>query len=248
MFASASSAFSWLRFSLPAFRAAARSRRACDRFARAASRSAAFCFSSARFSCAAVVSSASFARIVSEHGAEDLGRRLGPHTRDEERIFAIVFGDDQESIDDLPEERIELIIRADARGRVGEDDLQWAAPVYYARPLAAESVTLEDPVRAWIAAPRPPLQPHAVEGAPRRSEHFCGAGHTHAAREIRDGERVYLNTGTWSDLMRLPRLADRAAVERFAEDLATNQMKRIQRPTYAEVTAEGPNTHRAHRG
>jgi hypothetical protein len=84
---------------------------------------------------------------------------------------------------------------------------------------------------------------------PIMKEHLAGAkgprvviaGHTHAAREICDGERVYLNTGTWSDLMRLPRLADRAAVERFAEALATNQVKRIRRLTYASVTAEGPN-------
>jgi len=83
---------------------------------------------------------------------------------------------------------------------------------------------------------------------PIMKEHLAGArgprvviaGHTHAAREIRDGERVYFNTGTWSDLLRLPRLADRAAVERFAEDLATNRAERIQRPSYAEVTAEGP--------
>jgi UDP-2,3-diacylglucosamine pyrophosphatase LpxH len=86
------------------------------------------------------------------------------------------------------------------------------------------------------------------EDLPIIKEHLAGAqgprvviaGHTHAAREIRDGERVYLNTGTWSDLMRLPRLVDLATMKRFAEDLEANQVKRIQRPTYAEVTADGP--------
>ncbi len=66
------------------------------------------------------------------------------------------------------------------------------------------------------------------------------AGHTHAARDIRDGERVYLNTGTWSDLMRMRDLVDRATVEAFADELARNNVRRIQRPTYAVVTAEGP--------
>ena len=60
------------------------------------------------------------------------------------------------------------------------------------------------------------------------------------AAHTRRGERVYLYTGTWSDLMLPPKLVDRPAVERFADDLAANQVKRIQRPTYAEVTAEGP--------
>ncbi len=66
------------------------------------------------------------------------------------------------------------------------------------------------------------------------------AGHTHAAREIRDGDRLYLNTGTWSDLMRMPRLEDRVAVEHFAGELAAGRVPRVRRPTYAEVTEDGP--------
>ena len=66
------------------------------------------------------------------------------------------------------------------------------------------------------------------------------AGHTHAAREKDFGDgRVYLNCGTWMDLMKLPDLADDAAVKAFIDALEAGDVPRLQRRTYVEVTAEG---------
>lgn len=68
-------------------------------------------------------------------------------------------------------------------------------------------------------------------------------GHTHLVkRAIWPGRGVYLNTGTWADLIQLPALdaEDAAAVkqfEQFAEDLACNRLTawRRQRPTFAQI-------------
>lgn len=66
------------------------------------------------------------------------------------------------------------------------------------------------------------------------------AGHTHAAREhVLSGERIYLNTGTWSDLMALPPLEDTAAVRAFVDALEAGTVERRRHLTYAEVTAAG---------
>jgi UDP-2,3-diacylglucosamine pyrophosphatase LpxH len=67
-------------------------------------------------------------------------------------------------------------------------------------------------------------------------------GHTHAARfcDFGDG-RVYVNTGTWMDLMRLPKLIDdEVAVKTWIDRLEAGEVERIRRRTYAEVTADGP--------
>jgi hypothetical protein len=66
-------------------------------------------------------------------------------------------------------------------------------------------------------------------------------GHTHAARfhDLGDG-RVYVNTGTWIDLMRLPELGDEAAVKAWIDDLEAGKVERVtDRRTYAEVTDAG---------
>jgi hypothetical protein len=77
--------------------------------------------------------------------------------------------------------------------------------------------------------------------APRAGPRVLITGHTHAARRIvLDGERVYLNTGTWTDLMRLPPMDDDAAVQKFAEELEAGSIPRLRRLTYAEVTPQGP--------
>lgn len=66
------------------------------------------------------------------------------------------------------------------------------------------------------------------------------AGHTHAAREVKlPGERVYLNTGTWTDLMKFPAQVDDAAVRSWIDALERREIPRIQRFTWAEVTPEG---------
>lgn len=71
-------------------------------------------------------------------------------------------------------------------------------------------------------------------------------GHTHLAKRVQMGNGRYLNTGTWADLMRLPRavfdehVAEDVAIEElsaFAEDLAQNRLERWRRqlPTFARV-------------
>ena len=71
-------------------------------------------------------------------------------------------------------------------------------------------------------------------------------GHTHLVKRIELGGALYLNTGTWADLMVLPASAldlgaEEAVVlrelEAFAEDLATNQLGRYRTayPTFACV-------------
>jgi len=63
-------------------------------------------------------------------------------------------------------------------------------------------------------------------------------GHTHAARQVSvDPGRMYLNTGTWMDLMKFPDLADDAAVQRWLDDLEAGRVPRFQCLTYAEITA-----------
>jgi tetratricopeptide (TPR) repeat protein len=82
-----------------------------------------------------------------------------------------------------------------ARDRMKEEDLQWAAPLYFARPEAHETVSREERVRAWAKSPGPRPTPGKVEGAPRQAAHFRG----------REGDRR--------------RLADRLAVERVVSVL-----------------------------
>jgi UDP-2,3-diacylglucosamine pyrophosphatase LpxH len=72
-------------------------------------------------------------------------------------------------------------------------------------------------------------------------------GHTHLAKRIpisEDGKSVYINSGTWVDLMRLPDevwasdgAAARRALEAFVEDLEKSQLDRWRRPcaTYARI-------------
>jgi UDP-2,3-diacylglucosamine pyrophosphatase LpxH len=77
--------------------------------------------------------------------------------------------------------------------------------------------------------------------APRAGPRVLITGHTHAAREVTlDGERVYLNTGTWTDLMKVPRFDDDQAVQKFAEALEAGSVPRLRQLRYAEVTSEGP--------
>ncbi len=65
-------------------------------------------------------------------------------------------------------------------------------------------------------------------------------GHTHAAREIDLGDgRVYLNCGTWMDLMKLPALGDDAAVKVFIDSIEAGDVPRVRMRTYVEVTEAG---------
>lgn len=66
------------------------------------------------------------------------------------------------------------------------------------------------------------------------------AGHTHAARSHSlPGERLYLNTGTWTDLMQFPTNIEDEDLWTWRRLLLNNQVPRLKRLTYAEVTPEG---------
>lgn len=69
-------------------------------------------------------------------------------------------------------------------------------------------------------------------------------GHTHLPKRIGIGEAVYLNTGTWADLMRMPDAvwsadgdAARAALNAFVDDLDKGALDKWRRslPTYARI-------------
>jgi UDP-2,3-diacylglucosamine pyrophosphatase LpxH len=65
-------------------------------------------------------------------------------------------------------------------------------------------------------------------------------GHTHAARLKKlEGDRTYINAGTWTDHPDLPDVADEAAVSAWIDLLDHGQVKRRRRLTYAEVTPDG---------
>lgn len=54
-------------------------------------------------------------------------------------------------------------------------------------------------------------------------------GHTHLPKQIREGELTYLNTGTWADVIRLPKLtgnfaADLVGLTPFVEAMANNTL------------------------
>jgi hypothetical protein len=72
------------------------------------------------------------------------------------------------------------------------------------------------------------------EGGPAR---VVVAGHTHAARHrVMAGGRVYINTGTWTDLMRLPGPADDLTA--WIDALEAGRVAHEQRPSFADITAE----------
>jgi UDP-2,3-diacylglucosamine pyrophosphatase LpxH len=72
------------------------------------------------------------------------------------------------------------------------------------------------------------------EGGPAR---VVVAGHTHAARyRVMASGRVYINTGTWTDLMRLPGPDDDLAA--WIDALEAGRVDRVQLPSFADITAE----------
>lgn len=86
-------------------------------------------------------------------------------------------------------------------------------------------------------ADRQVVQAHLPEGAGPR---ILICGHTHAARQhALPEDRLYLNTGTWTDLMRFPTSPEDRGLMDWRERLLRNEVPRLQRLTYAEVTPEG---------
>jgi hypothetical protein len=66
------------------------------------------------------------------------------------------------------------------------------------------------------------------------------AGHTHAAREVSlSGDRVYLNTGTWSDLLPFPDDVQDPSLQSWIDRLEDNLLAPVRRPTYALVDGTG---------
>jgi len=67
------------------------------------------------------------------------------------------------------------------------------------------------------------------------------AGHTHAERDIRlPGDRVYLNTGTWTDLIAVPSFLKREGWKGWIDALESNRLPRLRRLPYAKITEDGP--------
>jgi UDP-2,3-diacylglucosamine pyrophosphatase LpxH len=68
-------------------------------------------------------------------------------------------------------------------------------------------------------------------------------GHTHAAKAYKVGRGLYLNTGTWGQLMRLPsKKASQKEWSTFIEDLRGNRVASFPRPTFARVSRRGAQT------
>jgi hypothetical protein len=66
------------------------------------------------------------------------------------------------------------------------------------------------------------------------------AGHTHAAREVGlANDRVYLNTGTWSDLLPFPNDALDSSLKDWVDRLEGSRLVPIRRGTYALVDGDG---------
>ncbi len=67
-------------------------------------------------------------------------------------------------------------------------------------------------------------------------------GHTHAARQIRlKDERMFINTGTWTDLIDFSGLSDDTdeATREFIDQVEQHAVPMANRLTYAEVTEAG---------
>ncbi|MFO0602705.1 MAG: tetratricopeptide repeat protein [Polyangiales bacterium] len=100
------------------------------------------------------------AAVVASHAAlvaDRTARLVGPLLR---------------SLRDVAEGDLERAL-AEARHALDGDDLQWAAPVYYARPLEGRSVTVEASIERYLAE-RVARGPERVEGAPEPKPWFRG--------------------------------------------------------------------------
>jgi len=68
-------------------------------------------------------------------------------------------------------------------------------------------------------------------------------GHTHAAKAIRVDRGLYLNTGAWTQIIRLPRSYDHYTIWRqFLEQLGSDQAETFARRTLAHVAADRSST------
>lgn len=81
------------------------------------------------------------------------------------------------------------------------------------------------------------VRAHLPEGSGPR---IVICGHTHAARFCPlPGDRLYLNTGTWTDLMHFSEIFNFKALQESRGRFLRGEVPRLQRLSYAEVTSEG---------
>ena len=66
------------------------------------------------------------------------------------------------------------VAMSEARHALSEDDLQWAAPAYYARTLEGSHLTIEQAVKQPREISSAPPRQHVLAGAPALTPHFCG--------------------------------------------------------------------------
>src|SRR5262249_39912344 len=65
-------------------------------------------------------------------------------------------------------------------------------------------------------------------------------GHTHEAMIAELAEGIYVNSGAWANLVRLPADTKRDAVVAWLEGIADNTFERTSRPTYVLVEPAEP--------
>ena len=81
-------------------------------------------------------------------------------------------------------------------------------------------------------------------------------GHTHLVKRVSLGAQggMYLNSGTWADLMQVPNAVlegneaeGKQALVRFVEDLRTNQLEQWRRlvPTFVRIDFDGASVQSA---
>lgn len=89
-----------------------------------------------------------------------------------------------------------------------------------------------------------------AQAAARKAFEVIVYGHSHLAKRVTldAGGAVYLNTGTWADLLRVPEtvlgedgVAALAQLREFVADLGANRLEawRCQMPTFARIDLDG---------
>jgi hypothetical protein len=158
----------------------------------------------------------------------ELSRKLARGGRDVEDIAAM---------DDLKDflQRIREATTSTAR-RAQLDLLYQAFRRFSVEHRQSFEVTHEDPVYLT-----------AANASVNRGYKVVVYGHTHLVKRVPIGEAVYLNTGTWADLIKLPveiltgdEAAAIAKLETFVDDMLKNNVDgwRHQVPTFARIELE----------
>jgi UDP-2,3-diacylglucosamine pyrophosphatase LpxH len=71
-------------------------------------------------------------------------------------------------------------------------------------------------------------------------------GHTHSAKAYQVGDGMYINSGTWARLLRLPEArSDKIVWNKFLKSIENKSYEVIEKPTYVRVTLEAEKTTRA---